>query len=131
MFNRSRSIRALAAIGLIAAIAVPAAAGGPGDVTVIANPDIHTTRVGYGDLNLTDRQGRAMLYHRVRVAAHFVCNPGKFDGGLSREEQAGCYYGAMDDAWPQMNRAVRRAEQIAATGHSSIAVVTLAISARF
>lgn len=91
--------------------------------------DIRTVRVSYRDLNLASASHERILYRRVGHAAREVCTRDEIwsydDIGF-----APCVRGARRDAKPQIVMAVKRAQQIALTGASSIPMVAIAIVAR-
>ncbi|MDP9421652.1 MAG: UrcA family protein [Pseudomonadota bacterium] len=106
----------------------PAASAKERPVVVVAPADIPTRRVGYADLNLATSTGEKTLNHRVAGAVRSVCkeavgNAFDFYGMIE------CRDFAWDGARPQMKRAVRRAQDIAATGSSSIAVAAIVLAA--
>lgn len=96
---------------LVLAVAYPAHAGQPisqKPVTVIAKKDTMTERVPYGDLVLTSREGRRLLYHRVDAAVRTVC-PDQDEEGYTYDQQ-GCKDFAWAGARPQIRRAIDRAQ---------------------
>ena len=103
-------------------------------VVVTAPPqeaDLVVRRVSYADLDLALPVGRATLHERVGFAIGDVCAEANlFDNG-SPEFKSGvrkCSRRAWDHANPQMARAFQRADEIAATGSSTIAAATISIS---
>ena len=73
--NTNNPLRIAAAVALFAALTGGAQAG-----------DIPQVRVKYGDLNVNDAAGAAVLYRRIRTAATQVCDlPGTRD--LARLQQ--------------------------------------------
>jgi len=122
----SASISASIALVLTASSAGSAAAR---DVTVVAQPpaDVLSERVSYADLDLATRTGVQVFNARVGGAVYRVCAP--LDQRSTFSEHANCRSFAWNGAKPQMDRAVARAEQIAAVGTSSIAPVAILIAA--
>ena len=103
-------------------------------VVVTAPPqeaDLVVRHVSYADLDLASPFGRTTLHDRVGFAIGDVCNEAnRFDNG-SPEFKSGvmkCSNLAWGNAKPQMARAFQRADEIAATGWSSIAASTISIS---
>lgn len=129
MFRQLPSIRSIALAAGFAMTAAGASASMPqGPVTVVAPTDALVERVNHADLNLSTASDRRQLTHRVGAAVHRVCNPGRFDTGLSQPEQTGCEAAAWDDVKPQMALAVQRATQIARNGFSTIPEVALTVA---
>jgi UrcA family protein len=104
----------------------------PSTTTVVGTRDldvVKTARVSYRDLNLAAARDERILKRRVGGAAREVC---------TREDLAAIndlgFVPCVSDAWkgarPQIAMAVRRAQEIAATGTSSIPMVAIAIAAR-
>ncbi|HET9810871.1 MAG TPA: UrcA family protein [Sphingomicrobium sp.] len=83
---------------------------------------VFTERVAYADLDLASRGGVRMLNARVSGAVGRVC--------LSADSviRANCANYAWKDARPQINGAIKRAQQLAATGATSVVPVALSIS---
>lgn len=86
-----------------------------------------TERVPYGDLNLAASADREALYSRVGSAVRNVCN---FDAIGIASDYRTCAGLAWKDARPQIDAALARADQLAATGQSSVAAGAITISAR-
>jgi UrcA family protein len=84
-------------------------------------------RVPYGDLNLAAAPGQSTLTLRVRSAVSDVCSP--YDGTNMRTRMQECRSFAWHGAQPQMARAIQRAQQLAATGSSSIPEVAISVVA--
>ena len=123
---------ASASISASIALVLTASSGGAAaarDVTVVAQPpaDVLSERVSYADLDLATRTGVQVFNARVGGAVHRVCAP--LDQRSTFSEHANCRSFAWNGAKPQMDRAVARAEQIAAVGTSSIAPVAILIAA--
>lgn len=123
-------------ISLCAAIAVtagglvaisPAVSAQARPVVVLAPPDVPTRRVGYADLNLATSSGEKMLDRRVGQAVRSVCNEA-IGNGFDFYGMIECRDFAWDGARPQMNRAIRRAHEIAATGSSPIAATAIVLA---
>jgi UrcA family protein len=111
-----------------AAGAVPADAQAP--LQVVAqrvDDDRLTERVSHRDLNLAAASGQKSLHLRVRSAVRRVCSP--LDGTNLRAQQQQCRSFAWAGAKPQMARAVEQAQQLAATGSTSLAEVAIAVRA--
>ena len=123
---------ASASISASVALVLTASSGGAAaarDVTVVAQPpaDVLSERVSYADLDLATRTGVQVFNARVGGAVYRVCAP--LDQRSTFSEHANCRSFAWNGAKPQMDRAVARAEQIAAVGTSSIAPVAILIAA--
>jgi UrcA family protein len=123
---------ASASLAIIGGAATAALAQPPSTTTVVGarDPDaVNSTRVSYRDLNLAAASDKRILQRRVGGAARKVC---------TREDVAAIndlgFVPCVSDAWkgarPQIAMAVRRAQQIAVTGTSSIPMVAIAIVAR-
>ena len=101
-------------------------------VTGNPNPDIVQKRVSYADLNLASAPGKKTLVTRVRGAVRTVCDEAIGPGTGAGSTLAGAYRFCQNEAWqgakPQIARAVLRAQQIAQTGHSSIAAAAITIT---
>lgn len=100
------------------------------EVTVIGQqpePDSLTEVVSYADLNLASAYGATTLDRRVRGAVGRVCEP--LDMRESFNEHGYCRSFALNGARPQMDRAILRAQQLAANGTTSIAPVAIVIAA--
>lgn len=111
---------------VIGATASPVGAATPRPLTVVGHPhDFATRYVPYGDLDLASATGQQALKGRVGAAVNDACMeavtsadlPGRFDCGSD----------AWSNAAPQIARAVRRAQDIAARGSSSLAEATIAV----
>lgn len=111
------------------ALAAPAFSQGR-QVVVKAPPkdDLPRRYVAYSDLNLIQPAGLKTLNRRVNSAVREVCRESVPSGDFYTE--MGCRSFAWDGARPQINRAVQRAHQIAANGHSTIAPVTISLAVR-
>ena len=130
MLTHFKSVTAAVLSGVAASLtlAMPSLAAQEKPVVVYAEPqqNIRTVRVSYADLNLAQSRDERQLTRRVAAAVRRVClyehRPALQDGDYYQ-----CAGGAWDNARPQMARAVARAQQIALTGHSTIAATAIAI----
>lgn len=117
------------ALTLVAAAgATPASAQAP--LQVVAEriqDDRITQRVSHRDLNLASASGQRSLHFRVRSAMGRVCAP--LDGTNLRTQQQYCRSVAWDGAKPQMDQAIARAQQLAATGITSLPEIAIAVQA--
>ena len=123
---------ASASISASIALVLTAVSGGAAaarDVTVVAEPpaDALSERVSYADLDLATRTGIQILNARVGGAVYRVCAP--LDQRSTFSEHATCRSFAWNGAKQQMDRAVARAQQMAAVGTTSIAPVAILIAA--
>ena len=129
----SRFVRFSAAVlsGVTASLLVGAAttqAAQTGPVVVYGEPQaVHVERVPYGDLNLAASADRKTLYGRVGSAVRNVCN---FDAIGIASDYRTCAGLAWKDAKPQIDAALGRSSQLAASGQSAIAAGAITISAR-
>jgi len=131
--NYSKGIAMCGAIfvasAAIATVANPAEARKGPVVVTGPSSDTVTRRVSYRDLNLASLPDQKILNKRVRGAVSGVCYeaPGPSPNFHS---QMACRDEAWRGARPQIANAVLRAQQIAATGQSLIAVsaITLTLS---
>jgi UrcA family protein len=117
------------ATGLLV-VATPAL-GRNGPVFVTAPHEVVTRHVSYADLNLASAPGERTLERRVGSAVADLCNEatGGNDGGVQYKlSMISCSGEAWTSAQPQIDRAIQRAREIAATGSSSIAAAALTIS---
>jgi UrcA family protein len=106
-------------------------------VVVTAPPEnaanLVVRRVSYADLDLAVPAGVTELNDRVRFAIGEVCEEANlFDNGSTsyRWGTMQCRGIAWDGARPQIAQAIRRADDIAATGWSPIAATAITISAK-
>ena len=104
-------------------------------VVVTAPPqeaDLVVRRVSYADLDLALPDGRATLHERVGFAIGDVCAEANlFDNGspefkFGRQEMFEARLGPCEPA--DDTRAFQRADEIAASGSSTIAAATISIS---
>lgn len=122
-----------ASVSLSAGLALALVAGAGSavsakEVTVVAPPsDALTESVSVADLNLASASGARTLDRRVGGAVGRVCQP--LDLRENIIEHRYCRSFAWSGARPQMERAILRAQQLAANGTTSIAPVAIAISA--
>lgn len=86
-----------------------------------------TRYVRYSDLNLLHQAGVETLNRRVKTAVRDVCMESVGPNGDFYIEM-NCRSSAWGGARPQIDRAIARAQQIAANGFSTIAPVTISIS---
>ena len=94
-------------------------------MVVYAQPNLNVERVPYGDLNLAASVDRKALYSRVGSAVRNVCN---FDSrGISADYRT-CASISWADARPQINKALARADQMAALGQPAFAAGAITIS---
>lgn len=114
---------------LVAAVgATPASA--QASLQVVAKrvqDDQITQRVSHGDLDLGSASGQKRLTFRVRSAVGKVCAP--LDGTNLRMRQQHCRAVAWQGAKPQIERAMTGAQQLAATGTTSLPEVAIAVRA--
>jgi UrcA family protein len=113
-------------IGTLIAISSVAAAGQP--PVVIKSGDQPTMEVGFSDLNLATYDGESALRHRVGSAVAKVCLESVGPRTFLMVEQS-CRIYAWHGALPQIERAVRRAHELASTGHASITAASISITA--
>lgn len=99
------------------------------DVTVVATPpeDALSERVSYADLNLASDMDVRRLNFRVGAAVNRVCLP--LDQRSTYAQHNSCRSFARNGAKPQVERAIARARQLAATGTTAIAPVAILIAA--
>ena len=113
----------------VATVAAPAEAKKRPVVVTGPSTDTVTRKVSYRDLNLASLPDQKILHKRVRGAVSGVCYEAN---GPSPEIfiQMACRDNAWRGARPQIANAVLRAQQIATTGQSLIAVsaITLTLS---
>ena len=107
----------------------PDAMARSGPIVVVApraDTDVPTRRVSYADLNLASMSGQNTLNSRVGYAVNSVCT----ESNLSFDyyHMHNCKNFAWSGARPQIDRAVQRAREIAATGSSSIAAAAITLT---
>ena len=124
----------LAAASVIAAgLFLPFASATAKDrpVLVTAPADLVVRHVSYKDLDLAVPDGKSALYERVGFAIGDVCTEANhFDNGsfAFKSGLKQCSNTAWDNANPQIARAFQRANQLAATGKTSISAAAITIS---
>ncbi len=109
----------------VATVAAPAEAGKRPVVVTGPSKDTITRYVSYRDLNLASKAGEKTLKQRVGTTVNEICYE------LNEEfsvVQAECRRDAWSGARPQIARAVLRAQQIASTGQSLIAVSAITLN---
>lgn len=130
MFVRKYKMSCPVASGMALALLLGSAAASAKEVTIVAEAipeDAISQRVSFADLNLASDAGVIALTGRVRQAARKVCRP--LDAFASHGQFAECRSYAWNGAKPQMDRAITRAKQLAATGTTSLAPVAIVIAA--
>lgn len=124
-------IGAVISLGIVATLgagAFPAAAQSD-EIEVSApreDPNVLLAYVSYDDLDLTSERGESRLVTRVRKATREVCPPA-YTTQMAYAHTARCKRIAWSGAEPQIDLAVERARQIAATGHSDIPPVRISL----
>ena len=129
--RHGKTLSAVAAVALIATGASPALGKSTRIFVTAPSPDTVSRHITYADLNLASTAGERTLYHRVSYGVGDLCNEviGANDGSAaSKFNLMACTGSAWSQARPQMDRAVQRARDIAATGSSPIAAAALTIS---
>jgi UrcA family protein len=125
---RMRAVRGIA-LAVFGASGGAAAARDTQDIKVVSHrpvsDEVMTERVAYADLDLTKSRGVKKLNARVSGAVSRVCFG--FDY-IDSETKANCREYAWNGAKPQIERAITRAQEIAANGVSSIAPVAIVIA---
>ena len=126
----TKAISLCATVTGLFVVATPAVGRGA-PVVVTAPHEMVTRHVSYADLNLASVAGERALDRRVGTAVTDLCSEatGGNDGGTQYKfAMINCSSEAWNSAQPQIDRAVQRARDIAATGSSSIAAAALVIS---
>ena len=126
-----KTLSMVAAVGLIAASASPAWGKSARIFVTAPSPDTVSRHITYADLNLASAAGERTLYRRVSYGVSDLCDEilGSYDRSPSSKfNLMACTGSAWSQARPQMDRAVQRARDIAATGSSPIAAAALTIS---
>lgn len=90
------------------------------------DPNVRTARVSHRDLNLTLASDQRRLNGRVGRAVEYVCDPIEVVG-FSQDYRM-CKTGAWASARPQINLAIQRSYEIAATGSSTIPPVAIVLA---
>ncbi|MFC7537922.1 UrcA family protein [Sphingomonas sp. GCM10030256] len=121
-------LKLFAAGGITLVLLAGTAFAAPRDITVTApiDPDVRVQRVSYSDLNLAQADDRKLLKGRVGRAIGYVCEPQ--DAAWFDDDYKVCRTYAWRGATPQINRAVQRAMEIAATGSSAIPPVAIVLA---
>jgi UrcA family protein len=114
-----------AAIMLAATTPFLASSGAANPALSSAPTGMSTNQVRYVDLNLATGKGERELNRRVGFSVSWVCEQSV---GLDSPEYGACRKSAASLARPQVERAVQRAHDIAATGTSSIAATAITIA---
>ena len=70
--------------------------------------EMQRIEISYADLNLTNREGAATLYRRVRGAAKAICG-GSTEGGGETLDVVGCRSDVVNTAQLQVTAAIERA----------------------
>lgn len=115
-------------LGGLVLIAPPASARAP--ILVVAPAEIVSRHITYADLNLASAAGERTLNRRVGSAVSELCSEatGGFNGSLTVKIAAiRCNKSAWGQARPQIDRAVGRARDMAATGTSTIPAAAITI----
>jgi UrcA family protein len=118
--------------GELLLMAPHASARQPIIVTAPLPEDLIVRHVSYADLNLASEVGVKRLNRRVGSAVKSLCNDATGGPNIrslgTNIEMIQCSVSAWNGARPQIDRAVRRAQEIAATGSSAIAAAAITIS---
>lgn len=131
MSEKFTSLIAAIATTLTIFIATAPAGAQERPITVIATEERVPVRyVSYRDLNLARAEDEKILVGRVRLAARDVCRESVPYSSADFALSLGCRSEAWQGARPQIDLAVTRAREIAATGFSAIAPVAISISVR-
>lgn len=115
----------------VAAVTSVSPAVGKAPIVVAAPAEIVTRHISYADLNLATSAGERTLNYRVASAVNGLCddatggNDGSFVFKVSMKR---CSSSGWFQAQPQIDRAVQRARQLAATGATSLAAAAITIS---
>ena len=115
-------------LGGLVLIAPPASARAP--ILVVAPAEIVSRHITYADLNLASAAGERTLNGRVHAAVNSLCIEalGEPDGNFTITlEGRRCTNSAWGQARPQIDRAVGRARDMAATGTSTIPAAAITI----
>lgn len=115
--------------GSFAIVATPVHAKSP--IVVVADADIVTRHISYADLNLASSAGEATLHRRVGRGIGSLCleaTGGSDAAFMPNVQSRKCRTSAWSQARPQISQAVRRAQDIALTGTSSIAAGAITIN---
>lgn len=112
-------------------LAVPPARAADRQISVVAPADLIIYRqVSFSDLNLALPAGQTTLRHRVGGAVHSLCDAvmGNVSMSMPQILRSRCHDDAWGQANPQIASAVQRAQDLAATGTSSITAAAIVIS---
>lgn len=95
--NIIRHVMTAAIVGtLVSGFALPA---GAADTT-----EARSITVKFGDLNVSNPEGAAALYARIRSAATSVCLPAESSSNPFKTEFSACVHKAIADAVTKVNR---------------------------
>ncbi len=127
LLKKSLCMSGAIAITAIELLAISPASAKDPPLVVTAEP-LPTRNVSFADLNLASAADARTLHRRVGEAVNEVCqiSPGP---SQQRFDDLDCSASAWAGARPQIDRAVLRAKEIAATGSSSIAATAITVSA--
>lgn len=118
------------ALGAVTIFSAGTAASPPVErivVHAVAPQDQIRRTVSYRDLNLVTTVGAQTLHRRVDRAVQSLCVEAV--GAVANEElEMKCAKSSWAGANPQVEQAIERAKQLAATGKSTIAAVAITIS---
>jgi UrcA family protein len=119
----------ITAIAIGAAAAFPLEAGTPRALVVTIQPrNVMERRIDYADLNLAAVAGQQSLNRRISYAVTSLCNEAVSNSTNTSLEYRDCQSEAWRGARAQISLAVQRAQEIAATGSSTIAVAAITIA---
>lgn len=130
MLARFNRMTAAVLSGVTASLLVAASATAAQDkpFVVYGEPNLYNViHVPYGDLNLSASTDRKVLKSRVGAAVRDVCD---FDAVGIVVSYRACATSAWNEARPQIDRAISRAEQLSQSGQSSVAAGAMTISIR-
>ena len=109
--NRFRTVIATALFGTVASsFAVLPAAADSFDAPAIT--------VKYGDLDISNPQGAAVLYARIRAAAENLCSPYDRSGIASKMRRDACVSNIVTNAVTKANKSALSAVYSSKTGKS-------------
>ena len=115
----------------VAAVTGVSPAFGKAPIVVAAPAEIVTRHISYADLNLASPAGERTLNYRVSSAVNGLCDDatGGNDGSfVFKVAMKRCSSSGWSQAQPQIDRAVQRARELAATGTTSLAAAAITIS---
>ena len=81
---------------------VATAAAAQSDLTVSSSAQTRQATVAFGDLNISDARGRAMLEHRISAAADEVCSADALYTPFARGDLHQCRVSAISGARTQI-----------------------------